>query len=198
MPAASTSISGRNIVSQVRDENSAHVLRQLEIAGDHRPRVVIATQQEARTTQPPHLLGEEQAGRKVLPVAVIEVAGNHDEGHVLVPRQIDHGGSARAGAVRRITPPADRRARTRPGKRAVQMDVGAAWRNAYARTLAGFARSAKPAAAGMCRPDDSRCSILATVWKDAWSPGTALTLQPEPRMQAQVIVTSRSDSRPPR
>ena len=73
--------------------------------------------------EPPHLLGEEQPRREILPVAVVKVARDHDEGNVLLDREIDHGHEGTPGAVtdhlvRQVDPGAQ------AGERAVEMDIG--------------------------------------------------------------------------
>src|SRR5262249_18789863 len=44
---------------------------------------------DARLTQPRHLRREEQSGVVVLPVAVVEVAGEQEEGGLLVAAEVD-------------------------------------------------------------------------------------------------------------
>ena len=64
-----------------------HVVRQLQAARDFAFGVVVAVEQvyrDARLAQPPHLAHEEQAGVIVLPIAVVQIAGNHHEVHLLL------------------------------------------------------------------------------------------------------------------
>ena len=101
----------------------SHVVGQLEAPGDDGFRVVIAAQQETGAIETAHLLGEEQAGGEVLPISVVQVAGDHDEGRVLLQREVDHAGEGAAGAVadnvvRQIV------TRPQPSEWAVEVDVG--------------------------------------------------------------------------
>ncbi len=105
---------------------------QVDIAGqsepqalrDPRNRIVVAEHDEDRAlAEALHLAGEKHAGAVVVPVAIVEVARDHDEGHVLVEGKLHHRAEGAAGGV------ADQRRRRRvgareAGHRAVEMDVG--------------------------------------------------------------------------
>ena len=97
--------------------------RQRELAGDVGGGVVVAAHDQAGPGEAAHLVREVQAGAEILPVVVIEVAGDDDEGHVLADGEVDDVGEGAAGAVARdvlrhaVAP-------RQPGERAVEMDVG--------------------------------------------------------------------------
>jgi hypothetical protein len=70
----------------------AHRRGQRQAAGDHRCCVVVAGEDEdgnPRVRQPAHGGGEVQAGAHVLPLAVVEVAGDDHEIDRLVDRRRD-------------------------------------------------------------------------------------------------------------
>lgn len=74
------------------DRELADILRQGDRLGDDAFGVVIALQQEDGDTgafQPRHFAVEEQADLVVLPVTVIDVAGNDEEVHLAFDRLID-------------------------------------------------------------------------------------------------------------
>ena len=84
---------------------------------------MIAAHEETGPLQPLHLLGEEQAGAVVLPVLIVEIAGDNDERHVLRDREINQGGKRPPRAVphdlgRNLGPA------RQPCERAIEMDVG--------------------------------------------------------------------------
>jgi hypothetical protein len=71
---------------------SSSVVGHLQVAGHLAVGVVVAVEQEhrdARLTQPAHLPHEEEARVEVSPVAVVHVAGDDHEVHLLDYRQTD-------------------------------------------------------------------------------------------------------------
>ncbi len=69
-----------------------HVFRQGQAARHAVGGVVVARDQvdgDVGVSQLDHLLDEEQPGVEILPVAVVEIAGDEDEGHGLIFGQVD-------------------------------------------------------------------------------------------------------------
>ena len=108
------------------DVQRDHVVGQPEVAGHPVLGVVVAADQEdldAGVAEVGHPLDEPEAGVVVLPVAVVDVAGDQDEGDLLVDRQPDQVLQRPPGR------PADLRRRAplvpvEPAQGAVEVDVG--------------------------------------------------------------------------
>ena len=102
------------------------VRRQLERLRDLTLGVMISVQQEygdLRGLEPSHLGDEEESGAVVLPVAVVEVARDHYEVHLLRNRETDQVLEGVAG--RGTDPPRDvSLLPVKAAERAVQVDVG--------------------------------------------------------------------------
>jgi hypothetical protein len=103
-----------------------HVGRQPEAFRDLAGGVVIARHDENRNVrlrQPGDLPREKEAGVVILPVAVVDIAGDHHERHLLRDGQVD---DAFQRATRGRTEPLHRRTLVslQPVQRAIEMDVG--------------------------------------------------------------------------
>ena len=102
------------------------ILRQHKPLGDPAFGIVVAVKEvdgDLRPRQPAHLLGEEQAGRVIAPVAIVEIAGDDNEIDRVFKRVVDEVGQRLAGAAFQ---PVDRRLSRigEAGERGVEVDVG--------------------------------------------------------------------------
>jgi len=99
---------------------------QNQLARNHALRIVVTLHHEdadTRSVQSHHLLAEEKASVEILPVAVVDIAGEEDEGDFLLEGFVDQPleGTAGCGAEAR-----DRRAfiAVKAAQRAVDVEVG--------------------------------------------------------------------------